>query len=95
MVRHRCIFLSRRLRSCIIIYRCFVCGKGLDTTVGAQRGSCPECGANRWMHAGQLHWYESVKLWRETGVWFVGPDSKFAKMLLFIDKITPGKTKWL
>ena len=77
------------------VYRCNVCGKGLDTTIGKQRTSCQECGANKWRIAGLLHWYESVKLWRETDVWFVEPDSKFAKMLLFIDKIIPGKTKWL
>ena len=79
----------------IIIYRCSVCAKGLDTTLSKQKSKCPECGANRWMHAERLHWYEIVKVWRETGVWFVDPESKFAKFLLFIDKITPGKTKWV
>ena len=79
----------------IIIYRCYACRKGLDTTLKEQRTSCPECGANRWTHAGHLHSFEAIKVWRETGVWFVDPETKFAKFLLFIDKITPGKTKWI
>jgi len=76
------------------IYRCNRCGKGLHSD-SIVIEACPACGSGRWTNATRLSWYESIKMWRETGIWFVEPHSKFAKMLLFIDKITPGKTKWL
>ena len=76
------------------IYRCNRCGKGLHSD-SIVIETCPACGSGRWTNATRLRWYESIKMWRETGTGFVEPDSKFAKMLLFIDKITPGKTKWL
>ena len=76
------------------IYRCNRCGKGLHSD-SIVIEACPACGSGRWTNATRLSGYESIKMWRETGIWFVEPHSKFAKMLLFIDKITPGKTKWL
>jgi len=76
------------------IYRCNRCARGVHSDSNMMQ-SCPSCGSSRWTKATRLRWYESIKIWRETDVWFVEPDSIFAKMLLFIDKITPGKTKWL
>jgi len=50
------------------VFACYLCGKDVDTDITPGR-RCKYCGSARWFVVRHLTLRQSVRYWRDTGIW--------------------------